>query len=233
MSVVTLKLVLLSKTLFFENETIKMSNNNYVQYGCGWSAPSGWRNFDASFTLAFERLPLVGRLYTKNESRFPENVEYGDIVKGLPVANNSCKGVYCSHILEHLSLNDFRVALSNTYKILQPGGIFRLVLPDLEHSVRDYLDNPSSDAASSFMRETYLGIEDRPRGLKNFIISWLGNSQHLWMWDYKSIEPELAKAGFVGVRRALIGDSSDAMFFAVEEESRWDNCLGVECKKPI
>ena len=143
-----------------------VSNNQYVQYGCGFSAPVGWRNFDASPTLRFERLPIIGRFYTKNDARFPESVEYGDIVKGLPVEENSCKGVYCSHILEHLSLNDFRIALGNTYKILQPNGIFRLVLPDLEFSARQYLNSTSSDAASSFMRETSLGLESRPRTLK-------------------------------------------------------------------
>ena len=70
----------------------------YVQYGCAWSAPESWRNFDASPTLKFERLPIIGRLYTKNESRFPENVEFGDIIAGLPVPDDFCKGVYCSHI---------------------------------------------------------------------------------------------------------------------------------------
>ncbi|MGZ8160719.1 MAG: class I SAM-dependent methyltransferase, partial [Methylobacter sp.] len=181
----------------------------------------------------FERLPLVGRLYTKNETRFPDNVEYGDIVKGLPMAPNSCKGVYCSHVLEHLSLNDFKVALDNTYKILQPDGIFRLVLPDLEYSVKQYLSDSKNDAVYSFMRETYLGLENRPHNLKDFIVSWLGNSKHLWMWDYKAISQELLNAGFIEVRRASFGDSLDAMFLSVEEKSRWDNCLGVECKKPI
>jgi len=58
-------------------------DNKYVQYGCGWSAPINWRNFDASPTLRFERIPIVGRFYTKNASRFPRNVEFGDIVCGL------------------------------------------------------------------------------------------------------------------------------------------------------
>ncbi|MGZ8180646.1 MAG: class I SAM-dependent methyltransferase [Methylobacter sp.] len=210
-----------------------MSKDQYLQYGSGFSGPVGWRNFDASPTLRFERLPLVGRLYTKNETRFPDNVEYGDIVKGLPMAPNSCKGVYCSHVLEHLSLNDFKVALDNTYKILQPDGIFRLVLPDLEYSVKQYLSDSKNDAVYSFMRETYLGLENRPHNLKDFIVSWLGNSKHLWMWDYKAISQELLNAGFIEVRRASFGDSLDAMFLSVEEKSRWDNCLGVECKKPI
>jgi hypothetical protein len=52
------------------------------------------------------------------------------------------------------------------------------------------------------------------------------------MWDYKSIELELQKAGFAEIRKASFGDSPDPMFREVEDKSRWDNCLGVECKKP-
>lgn len=209
-----------------------MNEGKYIQYGCGWLAPSQWQNFDASPTLRFERMPLIGRLYTKNKSRFPSNVEYGDIVKGLPIEQNSCAGVYCSHILEHLSLSDFRTALLNTKSILRPRGVFRLVLPDLEHSIRKYINNPSSDAALVFLRDTSLGHENRIKGLSGLLSMWLGNSQHLWMWDYKSIAEELKEAGFIEIRRASFGDSSDPFFTTVEDKDRWDNCLGVECRKP-
>ncbi len=97
-----------------------MNESKYIQYGCGWSASSQWRNFDASPTLRFERMPFIGRLYTKNQFRFPCNVEYGDIVKGLPIEPDSCLGAYCSHILEHLSLSDFRTALRNTKIFCSP-----------------------------------------------------------------------------------------------------------------
>jgi SAM-dependent methyltransferase len=95
----------------------------YVQYGCGFTAPENWVNYDASHTLRFERIPLMGRIYTKNKSRFPENLRYGDIVKGLPDSNDSCDGIYCSHVLEHLSYNEFKISLKNTFTILKPGGI--------------------------------------------------------------------------------------------------------------
>lgn len=206
-------------------------NNEYIHYGCGYSAPKNWRNFDASPTLLFERLPIVGSLYTKNSSRFPPNVEFGDIVKGLPIPNDSCKGIYCSHILEHLSLEDFRIALKNSYKILRHDGYFRFVLPDLEYSINQYISNQSEEASFIFLRETYLGKEKRSRGLKGFISDWLGNSQHLWMWDFKSILKELENVGFVNIRRARFGDYSDSMFKYVEEEGRWTDCLGVECRK--
>ena len=189
-----------------------MNKSTYVQYGCAWCAPSGWRNFDSSPTLRFERFPIIGSLYTKNKSRFPNNVEYGDIVKGLPVSSDSCNGVYCSHVLEHLSLDDFKIALNHTHKILLPGGVFRLVLPDLEYYVERYQSNSSNDAALVFMRETYLGHEKQSKDLKGFIVSWLGNAQHLWMWDYKSIELELKNAGFKDIRKASFDDCLDGMF---------------------
>jgi Methyltransferase domain len=106
------------------------SENPYVQFGCGFCAPVGWLNFDASPTLRFERLPLMGRVYTKNTHRFPNGVEYGDITKGLPIAPNSCRGIYCSHVLEHLALAEFDIALSNTFSYLKPNGVFRLVVPE-------------------------------------------------------------------------------------------------------
>lgn len=209
-----------------------MNNPLYVQYGCGWCSPTMWRNFDASPTLWFERIPIAGRLYTKNSARFPENVEYGNISRGLPIPAESCEAVYCSHILEHLALEDLRAALRNTLSILKPGGTFRMVLPDFEHSVRLYLDNPDPDAVSAFMRETSLGTERRPRTLRHFLFSWLGNSNHLWMWDYKGLAAELQRAGFSNIRRATYGDSPDPAFRSVESFERWENCLGIECSKP-
>lgn len=200
-----------------------------VHYGCHHVAPTTWLNFDASPTLRFERLPLIGRLYTRNAARFPANVRYGDIVKGLPVARGGASAVYCSHVLEHLALNDFRRALANTRAMLRPGGVFRLVMPDLEHCARAYLANPADDAAVTFINDTMLGIEERPRSLKQIAVAALGNSNHLWLWDFKAAKRELAAAGFRHIRRAQFADSTDPRFAAVEDRDRWTDNLGVEC----
>lgn len=203
----------------------------YIHYGCHFTAPPSWRNFDASPTLRFERLPLVGTLYTKNSERFPRNVEYGDIVRGLPVASGSCGGVYASHVLEHLPLASFRIALRNTLALLMAGGIFRLVVPDLGAYVRQYIAATESDAAERFMRQTYLGVESADRDLKSFLISWLGNSRHLWMWDEKGLVRELEDAGFVGIRRCQYGDCDDPKFREVENPERFIDAVAMECRK--
>ena len=200
----------------------------YVQYGCGFFSSPHWRNFDSSPTLRFERIPVIGKLYTKNATRFPSDVEYGDIVKGLPLGADSCDGIYCSHVLEHLSYDECITALSNTYKILKSGAIFRLVLPDLRFYIDQYISDSSTNAAIKFMQETGLGVHKNPKK----IISVFGASKHKWMWDFESLSYQLSLAGFVEIRRATYSDSTNLMFSMVEQKSRWINCLGIECKKP-
>jgi len=207
-----------------------MSDRQYVQYGCGFSAPEGWLNFDASPTLRFERSP-IGFLYTRNSQRFPKGVQYGDIVRGLPIATGSVQGLYCSHVLEHLSLSDCDRALAHSASYLRRGGIFRIVLPDLERIARDYLADSSPEAAGHFMYASGLGREERSRGFGGLLKDWIGNSTHLWMWDEKSLAARLRQHGFVDIRRAAFGDSEDPRFAEVEEPSRFDGCLAIQCRK--
>jgi SAM-dependent methyltransferase len=208
-----------------------MIQGSYVQFGCGFCAPDAWRNFDASPTLLFEKLPLIGKLYTPNASRFPSNVERGNIVKGLPVDSDSCAGIYASHILEHLALGDFRAAIKNVYKYLRAGGLFRLVVPDLEVLARKYIDSDDNEAAEEFMRATSLGVEATPRGMNGRLRSLIGNSRHLWMWDFKALDRELRAVGFKEVRRCTFGDSDDPMFELVEEADRFVDAVAAECVK--
>lgn len=206
--------------------------DQYVHYGCGTFAPPTWTNFDISPTLRIQKIPVLGALLTRGGPKFPRNVRYGDIVRGLPVPAASCNAVYCSHILEHLALEDFRIALRNTFIILRPGGRFRLLLPDLEVLARAYVESSDPAAALDFMRISCLGEPIRPRGIEGAMRLWIGNFRHLWMWDYKSIAVELENAGFTEIRRAQVGDSPEPRFKEVEEPYRWERGLGVECIRP-
>jgi len=203
----------------------------YVQYGCGHCAPAGWVNFDASPTLRLERLPLVGRMLNKNAERFPANVRYGDVVRGLPIARESCQGIYCSHVLEHLAYEDCLLALRNTFSYLKPGGTFRLVVPDLQQLVQAYVTSPGEAPGDWFMEVSDLGRVRRPRGLRAFVLAWLGNSAHLWMWDEKSMTAALRRAGFEHIRRASFGDAEDGWFSRVEDPVRFEGCLAIQCRK--
>jgi SAM-dependent methyltransferase len=205
----------------------------YVQYGCGFTAPQGWTNFDASFTLRWERVPLLNRLYTKNGQRFPSNVMIGDIVKGLPVPDKRCQGVYASHVLEHLALDDFHRAIENTKRMLCSGGIFRLVVPDLEGAAQAYLARLASGdptAGAGFLDDTGLAQRTRTRGLTGVLYDWLRTSRHLWMWDEHSLKHALQDHGFRGVRRCSFGDCEDPAFAVVEDACRFKNAVAMEAR---
>lgn len=212
-----------------------------VQYGCGLTAPPGWVNFDVSPTLRLQRLPLVGGFFKRGPIVFPDEVRYGDIVTGLPLPDDSADAVYASHVLEHLSYGDFWVALRNTHRLMKPGGLFRLVVPDLEMRARKYikqLEDGSVDANSWFMETSHLGTRSRSRGAVGLARSFFGNSAHLWMWDENSMRAALEKSGFVNVRRCQFNDSKNESFRLVEEVGRFhdagaaiDECA-MEAQKP-
>lgn len=214
-----------------------MPGKLYVQYGCGpFSAPAGWKNFDASPTLRLQQLPLVGNLLRKKmHVAFDPGVLHGDIIKGLPgIADNSCDGIYCSHVLEHLSYHDCRKALHNTYRLLKPGGYFRCLVPDLESAAKDYiahLHEQDQTANMKFMEATLLGMLERPRGVKRLIQIVYGNKEHLYMWDHLSLSGELRRAGFQDIRACAFNDCKDRMFERVEEATRFQNAVALEATK--
>jgi SAM-dependent methyltransferase len=206
----------------------------YVHFGCGFSAPDGWINFDASPTLRFERLPVVSKLYSKNGRRFPSNVVYGDVVKGLPLRAGTIDALFSNHVLEHIPLEDCRKALSNCFALLKPGGVFRLVVPDLKALIESYLrENSAGDpaAAHHFMSESCLGTPARTRGVVGHMAAAFGNTKHLWMWDEPAMFAALRAAGFKNIRRCSFGDSDDPMFRLVESEGHFENAVSLECRK--
>ena len=164
--------------------------------------------------------------------RFPDEVRYGNICKGLPVEDGSADGAYCSHVLEHLALEDMKLALKNNLRMLRTGGVFRLVVPDLKVLVQEYVKNTAPDAAEVFVESLGLGRRVRPHGIMGFLRGWLGNSGHHWMWDFEAMAVELSNAGFTAIRRAVLGDSNDPMFARAEQANRWEGALGIHCRRP-
>lgn len=212
-------------------------SKQYVNIGCGHNAPKEWVNFDFSLSTYIRSLPLIGELLKfLLKTTFPKNARCGDIVKGLPLKNDSCDAVFSSHTFEHLALEDFRKALKNTHKIMKTGAVFRCVVPDLEVYSRTYLDELSKgneNAAIEFMKISLLGMEAMPKGLKKryFLAYYPGMARHLWMWDKYSFIAELKNVGFRDIRECSFNDSSDEMFKLVESAERFNQSVAIECRK--
>jgi SAM-dependent methyltransferase len=205
-----------------------MPDPEKVQFGCGLCAPEGWTNFDSSATVRLQRIPVVGRHLRPTGVRFPRNIRLGDIVRGLPVPAGSCRLMYCSHVLEHLTYSEVDTALRNVHGYLRPGGVFRLVLPDLEAMITQYLADPPETRAERFVASLLMeGFRRRP-GLRGGIQTMHSNEGHRSQWDFDGMRRALIEAGFREVRRAQFGDSADPAFREVEDRSRWEGALGVE-----
>jgi predicted SAM-dependent methyltransferase len=62
-----------------------------------------------------------------------------NILKGLPFEDSSFEVAYSSHFFEHITSGQAKFVLKEIYRILGPGGIVRIVVPDLENVCREYL----------------------------------------------------------------------------------------------
>jgi len=62
-----------------------------------------------------------------------------DIRKGLPFADAYFDACYSSHVIEHLASNEAQKLVAECWRVLKPQSIVRVVGPDLETIVRNYL----------------------------------------------------------------------------------------------
>jgi SAM-dependent methyltransferase len=72
-------------------------------------------------------------------SRAGSNVRSADLLAPLPLPDNGATLVYSSHFLEHIPRCEVPSFLGQCWRVLAPGGVLRIVLPDLENICRTYL----------------------------------------------------------------------------------------------
>lgn len=90
-----------------------------INLGCGGRYRPDWTNVD-----------FIAR---------PPHVIGHDLSRPLPFAPNRAEMVYASHVLEHFSRSDGLRLLKECHRVLAPGGVIRIVVPDLEAIARNYL----------------------------------------------------------------------------------------------
>jgi predicted SAM-dependent methyltransferase len=156
-----------------------------LHIGCGKGLLAGWINIDVS--------PAPLSL----------NVQWG-----LPFPDASVRHIFVSHLLEHLFFpKDVKPFLEEIHRVLAPGGIVRVVVPDIEQCIEAYVNNDSSFFGSR--RETWTWWPENPTRLEDFLAyagagaepAYLFES-HKYGYDFETLSRSLADAGFVGVTRS-------------------------------
>ena len=96
------------------------SKPRLVNVGCGSTIHPDWINLDL--------IPGVPGVIQHN------------LCSGLPFHDNEVDVVYHSHVLEHLAPDQGERMLTECFRVLRPGGVLRIVVPDLEQIARLYLE---------------------------------------------------------------------------------------------
>lgn len=152
-----------------------------------------------------------------NFKSLPTNIQYHNLMKPLPYESASVDVVYHSHVLEHFDRDVAESFLLEAKRTLKPGGIQRVVVPDLEEACRSYLDHVdrcssnSGDAAGhdqfvaaileQAVRREAIGTA-RQGPLRRWIENhFIGDARkrgetHQWMYDRVNLTEKLLRLGF-------------------------------------
>ena len=85
-----------------------------------------------------------------------------DLRQTLPFPADCCEVIYHSHVLEHFPRSFAPVFLRECLRVLMPGGILRVVVPDLETIARLYLkhlDGALAGEETSAVRHEWMTLE--------------------------------------------------------------------------
>jgi predicted SAM-dependent methyltransferase len=99
----------------------------YLNLGCGERFHPDWINID----LTSGRSGVIAH----------------DLAKGIPFSSDSADAVYLAAVFEHIRRNDAANFLREIYRVLKPGGIVRVGVPDLEKICRLYLEKLEASLA--------------------------------------------------------------------------------------
>jgi SAM-dependent methyltransferase len=175
-----------------------------LNWGCGDHTATGWINSDIKDD------PHVDLVC--------------DILEGLPLEGDSVDYAVSVHALPELPYPDIVPALGELWRVLKPGGVLRLVLPDLRNAIRAY----------TLGQDDYFQVsEDEVRSSGGRFIAhtlWFGYSRTLFTPDFT--EELLLKAGFTNVVECQYRQTASRFSEIVELDNRERESMFVEATKP-
>ena len=110
-------------------------------------------------------------------------------VRSLPMyANDSVDLIYASHVLEHFGRQDYPNVLREWHRLLKPGGILRLAVPDFAAVAAVYYEQGLVDGLSGLVGLVSGGQRD-------------ATDYHKMIFDEALLGRSLLNAGFSSYRR--------------------------------
>ena len=148
-------------------------------------------------------------------------------VEYLPAfPDDSVELIYASHVLEHFSRQDYPLVLREWHRVLAPGGVLRLAVPDFAACARIYYEQ---------------GLVDGLTGLVGLLVGGQRDpyDYHKMVFDEPLLTHALLAAGFREVRRwnwretehTHIDDYSQAYLPHLDKEHGQPMSLNLEAVK--
>jgi len=198
-----------------------------LNLGCGTKVSSspGVLNIDWSIYLRLKKsrvLRAMAPLFVRGDRldrfrRLPDNIMVHNLAQPLPFAADSVDVVYHSHLLEHLDRDTARAFLLEVKRVLRPGGIQRIVVPDMERACSTYIghisicdNNPSEGSQhdsyiaaiiEQSVRKEAHGTSKQTSLRRFFENALLGDARqrgetHQWMYDRINLSALLISLGY-------------------------------------
>lgn len=147
---------------------------------------------------------------------------YMDATSDWPLEDASVSHIFSDNVIEHITLDQARRLFAEAYRCLQPGGVVRLVTPDMRKHIDLYLSGPSavdSDVAKSYRDLGYDLVIEHPIDLVRIPIASFGH--HLgYLWDFQALEAELKRAGFHSIAEVALGESAHGELHGLDLRTR-------------
>lgn len=186
-----------------------------LNWGCGQYGEPGWINSDIKDGPGIDIS--------------------ADILKGLPLEDGFLDYAVSIHALPEIPYPDIVPVMHELRRVLKPGGVLRLALPDLDKNIQAYLRGdrtyfcpPDSESGPEFM-----GIPDEDISSLGgkFIVQliWYGYVRTLFTADF--IEELLLKSGFREVHHCAYRETRSPYVGIIELDNRENESLFVEAVK--
>ena len=210
-----------------------------LNLGCGPVQPATWVNMDGSSRAKLAAwLPFIDRLLTKmgilSPTEFGPKVTIHNLCRPLPFRTNSVSCIYAGEVWEHFEYSDAAKLTAECHRVLVPGGVLRVCVPDGVEFWQRYLDlyktissQPRTQRSAERLRQ-HVAMYFKEICTRRL---WLGSMGHTHKWQFDDIQlVELFEnAGFVKVERRHFHDSRIADISDVERS----NFLIVEGVKSL
>ncbi len=165
-----------------------------LHLGCGKIVLPGWINYD------IEKNP---------------GVVVHDLRKPLPHKNATVDFIFSEHFIEHIDKNEAKKMLRDCHRVLKPGGVIRIITPDLQVLLDDY-------AAGKIDRWAEIW---RPSTPCEMINQGMRDWGHQFVYDKRELNLILNESGFKATKYCQYKNSEHSELNGIDQRPHFGEII--------